>query len=89
MGGSIPERCDGRLYNTCFVYGRDGRLLGRHRKVGFQGEVGLGGTVLGWVPAGLPQEGMRLLAALPPKPAWPQPLTCARILLHMSPGAPV
>ena len=34
VGGSIPERCDGRLYNTCFVYGRDGRLLGRHRKVG-------------------------------------------------------
>ncbi|KAI7838506.1 hypothetical protein COHA_007767 [Chlorella ohadii] len=33
VGGSIPERCDGRLYNTCFVYGRDGRLLGRHRKV--------------------------------------------------------
>jgi omega-amidase len=33
VGGSIPERCDGRLYNTCFVYGRDGSLLGRHRKV--------------------------------------------------------
>jgi hypothetical protein len=34
VGGSIPERADGdRLYNTCFVYGRDGRLLGRHRKV--------------------------------------------------------
>ncbi|KAL4855772.1 Omega-amidase [Chlorella vulgaris] len=34
VGGSIPERAGGRLYNTCFVYGRDGRLLGRHRKVG-------------------------------------------------------
>lgn len=35
VGGSIPERANGgRLYNTCFVYGRDGRLLGRHRKVG-------------------------------------------------------
>lgn len=35
VGGSIPERANGgRLYNTCLVYGRDGRLLGRHRKVG-------------------------------------------------------
>ncbi|KAL4444641.1 hypothetical protein ABPG77_002458 [Micractinium sp. CCAP 211/92] len=34
VGGSIPERANGgRLYNTCLVYGRDGRLLGRHRKV--------------------------------------------------------
>lgn len=33
VGGSIPERSAGRLFNTCFVYGADGRLLGRHRKV--------------------------------------------------------
>ena len=34
VGGSIPERADGgRLYNTCLVYGRDGQLLGKHRKV--------------------------------------------------------
>lgn len=34
VGGSIPERANGgRLYNTCLVFGRDGRLLGRHRKV--------------------------------------------------------
>ncbi|KAL4427684.1 hypothetical protein ABPG75_001773 [Micractinium tetrahymenae] len=34
VGGSIPERAKGgRLYNTCLVHGRDGRLLGRHRKV--------------------------------------------------------
>ncbi len=33
IGGSIPERENGRVYNTCFVYGPDGRLLGRQRKV--------------------------------------------------------
>lgn len=33
VGGSIPEKSDGKLYNTSFVFGRDGRLLGRHRKV--------------------------------------------------------
>jgi omega-amidase len=32
VGGSIPERADGRLYNTCFVFGRSGRMLGFHRK---------------------------------------------------------
>ena len=33
VGGSIPE-CDteGRIYNTSFVFGRDGGLLARHRK---------------------------------------------------------
>lgn len=40
VGGSIPERANGgRLYNTCLVYGRDGRLLGRHRKVGLHFQV--------------------------------------------------
>lgn len=33
IGGSIPEKEAGRLYNTCFVYGPDGRCLARHRKV--------------------------------------------------------
>ncbi len=33
IGGSIPERENGHVYNTCFVYGPDGRLLGRQRKV--------------------------------------------------------
>lgn len=33
VGGSIPERDKaGRIYNTCFVFDRDGALLGRHRK---------------------------------------------------------
>ena len=32
VGGSIPERSAGRLYNTCLVYSRQGRLLAKHRK---------------------------------------------------------
>ncbi|MDO4552597.1 MAG: carbon-nitrogen hydrolase family protein [Bacillota bacterium] len=34
IGGSIPEKEAGgsRLYNTCFIYGSDGALLGKHRK---------------------------------------------------------
>ena len=32
VGGSIPELAEGNVYNTSFVYGRDGRLLARHRK---------------------------------------------------------
>ncbi len=32
-GGSIPERDGDRIYNTCFVFGPDGSLLGRHRKM--------------------------------------------------------
>eukprot|EP00884_Botryococcus_braunii_P018117 jgi/Botrbrau1/498/Bobra.110_2s0128.1 len=33
VGGSIPEKSGGKLYNTCLIFGRDGKLLGRHRKV--------------------------------------------------------
>ncbi|KIZ03228.1 omega-amidase [Monoraphidium neglectum] len=33
IGGSVPERAGGKLYNTCCVFGPDGALLGRHRKV--------------------------------------------------------
>lgn len=33
VGGSIPELCDGRIYNTSYIFGPDGKLLGRHRKV--------------------------------------------------------
>lgn len=32
VGGSLPELADGLLYNTCFIFGPDGVLLGRHRK---------------------------------------------------------
>ena len=33
VGGSIPERDENRLYNTSYIFGPDGMLLGRHRKV--------------------------------------------------------
>ena len=33
IGGSVPEVEGPRLYNTCFVYGPDGELLARHRKI--------------------------------------------------------
>ena len=33
VGGSVPEKEGDRLYNTCFVYGPDGELLARHRKI--------------------------------------------------------
>ena len=32
VGGSIPELAEGNVYNTCFVYGRKGELLAKHRK---------------------------------------------------------
>ena len=33
VGGTVPELEGERVYNTCFVYGPDGRQLARHRKV--------------------------------------------------------
>jgi omega-amidase len=33
VGGSIPERSRGRLYNTCCVFGTDGKLKAKHRKI--------------------------------------------------------
>ena len=33
VGGSIPERDGEFVYNTSFIFGPDGRLLGRHRKM--------------------------------------------------------
>ncbi|KAK9102474.1 hypothetical protein Sjap_019728 [Stephania japonica] len=33
IGGSIPERCGDRLYNTCCVFGKDGKLRAKHRKI--------------------------------------------------------
>lgn len=33
VGGSIPERSSDRLYNTCCVFGKDGSLKGKHRKI--------------------------------------------------------
>jgi len=33
VGGSIIERDNNNLYNTCFIFGPTGDLLGRHRKM--------------------------------------------------------
>jgi len=33
VGGSIPERCGEKLYNTCCVFNTAGTLLAKHRKV--------------------------------------------------------
>ena len=33
IGGSMPEEEDGRIYNTCFIFDREGRQIARHRKV--------------------------------------------------------
>eukprot|EP00878_Enallax_costatus_P017627 GHUV01018521.1.p1 GENE.GHUV01018521.1~~GHUV01018521.1.p1 ORF type:complete len:242 (+),score=52.62 GHUV01018521.1:106-831(+) len=33
VGGSVPERSNGKLFNTCCVYDHHGKLLGKHRKV--------------------------------------------------------
>ena len=33
IGGSIPELCDGKVYNTSFSFDRKGRVIGKHRKV--------------------------------------------------------
>ena len=33
VGGSVPELCDGKLYNTSYVFGRSGELLAKHRKI--------------------------------------------------------
>jgi omega-amidase len=33
VAGSIPEREEGRIYNTSFIYNPDGELIGRHRKM--------------------------------------------------------
>ena len=33
IGGSMPEEENGRIYNTCFIFDREGRQIARHRKV--------------------------------------------------------
>ena len=33
VGGSVPESADGKLYNTCFIFDREGRQIACHRKV--------------------------------------------------------
>lgn len=33
VGGSIPEKASGQLFNTCCVIGSDGEIKAKHRKV--------------------------------------------------------
>lgn len=33
IGGSIPEEDKGSIYNTSYSFGRDGKLIGKHRKM--------------------------------------------------------
>jgi omega-amidase len=33
VGGSIPEQCDNKIYNTCLIINPDGEVVGKHRKV--------------------------------------------------------
>ncbi|KAK8547343.1 hypothetical protein V6N13_098055 [Hibiscus sabdariffa] len=33
VGGSIAERCGDKLYNTCCIFGTDGKLKAKHRKI--------------------------------------------------------
>ncbi|CAK1581296.1 unnamed protein product [Parnassius mnemosyne] len=33
IGGTLPERCGEKLYNTCTVWDNTGKLLARHRKM--------------------------------------------------------
>ncbi|KAM7507449.1 hypothetical protein LguiA_017902 [Lonicera macranthoides] len=33
VGGSIPERSRNKLYNTCCIFGTDGMLIAKHRKI--------------------------------------------------------
>lgn len=33
VGGSFPEKEDGKLYNTCFIFDKRGEQIGRHRKM--------------------------------------------------------
>ena len=36
VGGSISERSGDHLYNTCCIFGKDGELKAKHRKVGLK-----------------------------------------------------
>lgn len=33
IGGSVAERYEDKLYNTCFIFDKNGKLLARHRKL--------------------------------------------------------
>lgn len=33
IGGSIPEKDENNIYNTCFIFDDEGKLIGKHRKI--------------------------------------------------------
>ncbi|MES0342167.1 MAG: carbon-nitrogen hydrolase family protein [Candidatus Humimicrobiaceae bacterium] len=33
IGGSMPEKDGERIYNTSFIFGKDGKIIARHRKI--------------------------------------------------------
>ncbi len=33
IGGSIPEKENGKIFNSCFVFDQTGKMIGRHRKM--------------------------------------------------------
>lgn len=33
VGGSVPEKCGDKLYNTCYVFDETGQEIARHRKI--------------------------------------------------------
>lgn len=33
IAGSIPEECDGHLYNTSLIFDKNGTIIGKHRKI--------------------------------------------------------
>lgn len=33
IGGSIPEICEDKVYNTSYAFNKDGELIGKHRKI--------------------------------------------------------
>lgn len=33
IAGSIPELCEGNIYNTCIAFDRTGKIIGKHRKI--------------------------------------------------------
>ena len=45
VGGSVPERSGQHLYNTCCVFGKDGTLKGKHRKVQVKSIFDVGHTL--------------------------------------------
>jgi len=39
VGGSIPEICDDKVYNTCTVWDPNGNLIAKHRKVLYKFDI--------------------------------------------------